>query len=305
VVGVQTVPEGIPRILNPRPGANPGPAAEQTEALAAQPPLVLASDLDVVAASGISRTESASAKTWRVLAIGADWRAGIESEILDGLDHDLQLAGLTAAILHGKAILLLLAHQRSGPAYQAGGNGNAPGRGDDASGTRPALPAASTTRYLDKWQSRHDLGGTDDYPLLRVHMRTPDRPGATLEVLDSLGETLSEMAPELLGVRHWKVWYARVVVAHGNVAQIQLTLRLALGPAVPVGTGRAINQWGQPEFSKIERQALALAARKAAAVRRSAGFPDPGLDAPEDTVISVGLVNTLDLKSPVSADPEP
>ena len=96
-----------------------------------------------------------------------------------------------------------------------------------------------------------------------------------------------------------KVWYARVVVAHGNVAQIQLTVRLALDPATPVAAGKPVTQWGPAEFSKIERQALARGARKSSAIRRSAGLSDPGLDAPEDTVISVGLVNTLDLESSV------
>jgi hypothetical protein len=125
-------------------------------------------------------------------------------------------------------------------------------------------------------------------------MRTPDRPGATLEVLESLRETLYEMAPESLGERDWKVWYARVVVAHGNLAQIQLTVRLALDPARTPPAGKPVTQWGLAEFSKIERQALALAARKLVAARRASGSPDPGLDAPEDTVISVGLVNMLD-----------
>ena len=103
------------------------------------------------------------------------------------------------------------------------------------------------------------------------------------------------MAPESLGERDWKVWYARVVVAHGNVAQIQLTVRLALDPAMTPPSGKPVTQWGLAEFSRIERQALALAARKLVAARRATGSYDPGLDAPEDTVISVGLVNMLDL----------
>jgi hypothetical protein len=106
--------------------------------------------------------------------------------------------------------------------------------------------------YLDKWQSRQDLGLAEQDPLLRVHMRTPDRPGATLEVLESLRETLSEMAPESLGERDWKVWYARVVVAHGNLAQIQLTVRLALDPAMTPPAGKPVTQWGLAEFSKTK-----------------------------------------------------
>jgi len=292
VVGVQTVAEGIPRVLNARPAAaNPGPAADQTETRAGQASLVLAGDLDVVRASGLDKAESASAKTWRVMAIGSDWHGGIECEILDRLDPELGLAGLTAAILHGKAVLLLLAHRPKGPGLPPGVPRHWP-RASRPGGRDATRPAA--TVYLDKWQSRQDLGVAGQDPLLRVHMRTPDRPGATLEVLESLRETLYEMAPESLGERDWKVWYARVVVAHGNLAQIQLTVRLALDPARTPPAGKPVTQWGLAEFSKIERQALALAARKLVAARRASGSPDPGLDAPEDTVISVGLVNMLD-----------
>jgi hypothetical protein len=147
--------------------------------------------------------------------------------------------------------------------------------------------------YLDKWQSRQDLGLAEQDPLLRVHMRTPDRPGATLEVLESLRETLSEMAPESLGERDWKVWYARVVVAHGNLAQIQLTVGLALDPAMTPPAGKPVTQWGLAEFSRIERQALALAARKLVTAKRATGSSDLAWMRPR-TVISVGLVNMLD-----------
>jgi hypothetical protein len=293
IVGVQTVAEGIPRILNPRPAAaNPGPAAEDNEGQADPAPLVLASDLDLVAASGTGHGESASAKTWRIMAICADWHTGIESELLSRLDPELGLAGLTAAILHGKAVLLLLAHRTGG----RGPGPTQPGR-QDANGS--AALVGDGPVYLDRWQSRQELGQAERNPLLRVHMRTPDRPGATLEVLESLRETLREMAPDSLGERDWNVWYARVEVAHGNIAQIQLTIRLALDPTMTPAAGKSVTQWGSLEFSKIERQALAVAARKLAAARRSDGSADPGLDVPEDTVISVRLVNTVDLSPSV------
>jgi len=288
VVGVRTVAEGIPRILVPRPAAaNPGPAAERAETVTSAAPLVLARDLDVVASSGIDKEESATAKTWRVMAACADWHVGVESEILGQLDPDLCLAGLTAALLHGKAVLLVLAHQRSRHGHPV-----RPAAGHDTAGQGGLTTDGPI--YLDRWQSRADLGMAERYPLLRVHMRTPDRPGATLEVLDSLRETLREMAPESLGERDWSVWYARVVVAHGNTAQIQLTVRLNCDPAA-LAAGKPITQWGSPEFAKIERQALAAAARKLAAAKDSAASATPGLYAPEDTVISVGLVNTVDV----------
>ena len=294
IVGVQTVSEGIPRILNPRPAAaNPGPAAEQYEA--GRTRLVLASDLDVVASSGVHRDESATVKTWRVMAICADWRSGVESEILASLNSELRLAGLTSAILHGKAVLLLLAHQPAQQAADQAAHQHArPGKGDDPRAAAPGRRRADgMTVYLDKWQSRKDLGAAQQYPLLRVHMRTPDRPGATLEVLESLRETLQEIAPGSLGDRDWNVWYARVVVAAGNVALIQLTARLAVDPEAVLSV--AENHRGLAEFSKIERQSLALAARKMAAAGHSGGSPDPGVDAPVDTVIRVGLVNMPEL----------
>jgi hypothetical protein len=293
VVGVQTVAEGIPRILNPGPAAaNPGPAAERTETATGPAPLVVASDLDVIASSGIDRAESASAKTWRVMAICADWSLGVESEILGRMDSELCLAGLTAAILHGKAVLLLLAHRQEQDKHApASANGPNPTR------TAGLEVTSGGPVYLDKWQSRLELGMSDRHPLLRVHMRTPDHPGATLEVIESLREALGEMSPGSLGERDWDVWYARVVVAHGNTAKIQLTVRLAIDPAMTPAAGKPITQWGFSEFSKIERHALAAAAQRLAAAKASVSSSAPDLYAPEDTVIRVGLVNMVDLDS--------
>ncbi len=283
LVGVQTVAEGIPRILNPRPAAaNPGPAAEQAEAGPVLP--VLASDLDVVAGSGPDQSESATAKTWRLMAICADWRGGADIQILDSLDTELQMAGMTYAILHGKAVLLLLAHRTGGV-----------GRKDDLRSVLAAPnDSGEMTVCLDRWQSRKDLGAAQGYLLLRVHMRTPDRPGATLEVLEALRETLQEMAPSSLGENDWNVWYARVV-AVGSVARIQLTVRLATDAATPHSQAQTVERWGTADFPKIGQRTLALAAHKMAAARRAGISPDPGLDTPEDTVISVGLVSTPDL----------
>jgi hypothetical protein len=283
VIGVQTVSEGIPRILNPPPAAaNPGPGAEQAETGPAR--LVLASDLDVITGSGLHRTENAGRQTWRLLAICSDWRSAGEIEILDGLaslDPGLELAGLTTAILHGKLVILLFGHQPGG----SGGHDKA----------LEALPGSNGQAivYLDKWQSRQQLGEGHKQPLLRVRMRTPDRAGATLEVIESLRETLLEMAPGSLTDRDWKVWYTRTAVTAGHAGVIQLTVRLAVNPAT-TPPDHPIESWGAEEMSKIERRALALAASKMAA-SGTGSVADLGLDAPEDTVISVSLITTPDL----------
>jgi len=289
VIGVQTVSEGIPRILSPPPAAaNPGPAAELAETGPAR--LVLASDLDVVAGSGLQRTENASEQTWRLLAICSDWRSGGEIEVLDGLDRGLELAGLTTAILHGKLVILLLGHR-------PGGRG-----GHDKPLMAPPGSDVQVIVYLDEWQSRQQLGEGRNQPLLRVRMRTPDRAGATLEVIESLRETLQEMAPGALTDRDWKVWYTRTVVTAGHAAVIQLTVRLAVNPAT-TPRHHPIERWGPAEMSRIERRALALAAAKMAA-SGTGSVADLGLDAPEGTVISVSLITTPDLGGPSVRDPD-
>jgi hypothetical protein len=288
IVGVQTVSEGIPRILNPPPAtANPGPGAEQAETRPAR--LVLASDLDVVAGSGLHRTEKASEPTWRLLAICSDWRSAEEIEVLDALDPGLELAGLTTAILHGKLVILLLGHR-------PGGRG-----GHDKALLAPRGSDGHVIVYLDKWQSRQQLGEGHKQPLLQVRMRTPDRAGATLEVIESLRETLQEMAPGSLTDRDWKVWYTRTVVTVGHALVIQLTVRLAVNPAT-TPPHHPIERWGPAEMSRIERRALALAARKMAA-RGTGSVADLGLAAPEDTVISVSLITTADPGGPSVSDP--
>jgi hypothetical protein len=171
--------------------------------------------------------------------------------------------------LHGKAVLLLLGHQAD-------------------PGDRETNPGGA---YLDKWQSRQELGQAQEHPLLRVHMRTPDRPGATLAVLESLRETLQEISPSVLGDRDWNVWYARVTVDSGGVATIQLTARLALDQAMLLLDE---DHDESAEFSRIERKTLALAARKMADAGSGGSAVDAVLDITADTAISVGLVNMPD-----------
>ncbi len=266
VVGVQTAAEGIVRILDPR----------LTQEEADRPiRLVSASDLDVVSASAID--ESEAAKNWRVMAVGAEWRGGVEIQVLSSLDSELCLAGLTYAILHGKAVFLVLGH-RAGEAAAH-------------DGARPTTPGTRHTRmavYIDSWQSREELGMTEDYPLLRVHVRTADRPGTTLAILESLREALRESAP---GLREcdWNVWYARVVAA-GNVVRIQLIVRLAINATTPAQQAELLERWRNAEFSRIEQRARTLAINKMAALRDADGSADRGLNTLENTVISVELI---------------
>ena len=149
---------------------------------------------------------------------------------------------------------------------------------------RVALPG-SDDQESSTWTSGRaasSSGRASKQPLLRVRMRTPDRAGATLEVIESLRETLREMAPGSLTDGDWNVWYTRTVVTADHAAVIQLTVRLAVNPAT-TPQRHPIECWGPAEMSWIERRALALAASKMAA-RGTGSVADLGLDAPEGTV---------------------
>ncbi len=119
-------------------------------------------------------------------------------------------------------------------------------------------------------------------------MRTADRPGTTLAILESLREALRESAP---GLREcdWNVWYARVVAA-GNVVRIQLIVRLAINATTPAQQAELLERWRNAEFSRIEQRARTLAINKMAALRDADGSADRGLNTLENTVISVELI---------------
>lgn len=260
VIGVQTIAEGIPRILDPEPATVGADSAAR---------LVFASDLDVVAATALYPGEGSGDRTWRIMAISANWRGGVDYEMLAGLDHDLNLIGMTFTILHGKAVLLLLGHRTSGH--------------------RPSeYPDIDV--HLDKWQSRTELGTAPRYPLLQVHMRTPDRPGATLAVLESLREILRDRAPGSLRQGDWNVWYATSVVQEGDAALMQFTVWLATDPDQDFAPEKPLAQWGSAEFSKIARLARDLAIRKMVFSQASGSPLSNGLDTPVDTVMSVNLM---------------
>ena len=263
VVAVKMTSEGGARIINPHPTVRRPPG---------QP--VLASDIDVMAAAGPQPGESPDSDTWRVLAICADARSGVENEIVRGLGPGLQLAGMTYARLHGKAVLLVLCHQPGGP-------GAGP---DDLAGRLANVCAdANLVVLLDKWQSMADLGTAGPEPLLRLHIRSTNRPGAMLDVLDSLRETLQAEAQVALQPDNWNVWHARTMVTDGNAGSCRLTVRLSVEPEV-------VQAWGPTQIEDIERKVRMLAARRAAAADALASELGEQDGAPEDIVISVRLI---------------
>jgi hypothetical protein len=255
ITGIKTISEGEPRIINP-------PATVRRSITG----LVLASDMDVTACGRSLSDKNEDARTWLVLAICADSRNGIENYILQNLGNELRLAGLTYVLLHGKAVMLLVGHHPGGRT----------GWDNLQSTLRNDPKGASIEVCVEGWQSRKELGHAGPEPLLRVHIRSPDRPGATLDALDSLREILqaTTASPDSIQENDWNVWYARIEVAEGNAGLILLTLRLAVDP-------RVVESW---KLEDIERKVRQRAASKAAHAV-GALYDDPSPQ--EDTVISV------------------
>ena len=258
ITGIKTISEGDPRIINP-----PATVGRSITGL------VLASDMDVTACGRSLSDKNEDARTWRVLAICADSRNGIENYILKKLGNELRLAGLTYVLLHGKAVMLLVGHQ---PGGRTGWDNLQSTLRNDPKGARIQV-------CVDDWQSGKVLGHAGPEPLLRVHIRSPDRPGATLDALDSLREILQATAARSDSIQEndWNVWYARIEVTEGNAGLILLTLRLSVDKQV-------VESWKPVKLEEIERKVRQRAASKAEhAVGTLYDNPSPQ----EDTVISV------------------
>ena len=256
VLAVQTIPAITPRVITPAPAASPAPPP------AAGPVTMqraLASQLDVAHGPAV-RGQSGRARTWRVLTMCTDARSNVESDIMQALARArprLELTGLEYALLHGTAVVVMLGHEPRGGA-----------RPDDLETELRRDPALAKLRVLvDESLSRNELGDEVDYPLLRVHFRWQDRPGAVLNVLNALSQTLSAEPPHIQP-SDWSISYARTQIAAGRSALARLTLRLHVPPG-------KLSAWTPATFEEIERKVRTLAAIEATPGPRP-GTPEPG-----------------------------
>jgi hypothetical protein len=136
---------------------------------------------------------------------------------------------------------------------------------------------ASLQVPVDEWQPRSALGQAGPEPLLRLHIHAQDQPGTVLNVLNALGETLEEELPGLSG-GDVGVWHALVYSTPIDAS------RLTVGLAVPA-RGRLGS--GQIRGNRTDHQGAHHPLR----VTRPRYLVDDDLGAPEDTVISVGLIS--------------
>jgi hypothetical protein len=104
---------------------------------------------------------------------------------------------------------------------------------------------------LDMHVNREQLGRAGDQPLLRVHFRSPDRPGALLGVLKALEKTLGE-EPCSLTADQWRVWHGQSHLTGGRAALTRMTLRLDIQPV-------AAESWDAGVFEEVDRKIRILA----------------------------------------------
>jgi hypothetical protein len=141
---------------------------------------------------------------------------------------------------------------------------------------------------LDEWRTAEQLGFADPGPLLRVDVRTRDRPGTLQVVLDALHRSLRSQLPSLpaADMPDW-----RVVLQTG--AGRAALARLTLGLPIPL---EEVRDWPPSRWAEVARDARANAA--GGVTGRDRG--DDDFNVSEDMVISVRPVKR---ERPLSAWP--
>ena len=283
---VQAVPAVPPRLI-----CAPGSAEPQREGEESEAPM-LTSDLDVVN-SGAAGSEKADARAWHVLAIGADARSNIESEILQRLASvrpGYQLIGLTYALLHGTAVIFLLVHEPpAGDPPEPPADQISQPEQERAAALQVELRAIPTLSkvqvLLHESLTRVQLGPVASYPLLRIRFRWQDQPQAFLNLLDSLNKVIKEeLKEELKSTKQlgWSVAYARLQVPTGQVARGSLAVRLHIA-------AEAIDDWDSSRMEEIGRR-IETAAALAAEKERAAISPANDPSKPDDPVINIDRI---------------
>jgi hypothetical protein len=286
VVAIQATPSATPNIIAGPPGTETPPDGSGS----GRPRWLRTSDLDLVSGAAIDN-EMPTARTWRVLAVCADARSKIESDMLVNLARarpDCQLGGLTYALLYGTAVMVLFVHEPPG---------SQPEPADDSAGKLQAElqenPGCDKLRVLLSRRLSHaDMEPVVEYayPILHVYFRWQDRPGATLNVLDSISTALQEALPRSRAV-DWSVSYARLRVLTGQVATARLTVRMHIPEEDIAG-------WTAERLEETARNIEFLAASAAARQARAAAGNAPGVSAaalntPEEPVVRIDRIKLL------------
>lgn len=218
----QMMPEGVTRPLIGAPvrWVDPGPMSS--------------SELDV---TGVVDNGARESRDWRVLAICADARPGVEADVLTALSTRLPglgLAGLATAQVHGISVIFVLGRGLTASA----------GAADLADLVRDGM-SDHVTILVDEQRTAAQLAGRQHAAanaLLRAHVLSQDRPGLLLQALQSLQTQLPAAlrSPTENGTGGVEPWYVHLQVAEGRVARIAMTLRVTDAAGGPQLTETAL-----------------------------------------------------------------
>jgi hypothetical protein len=234
------------------------------------PGVLLAEELNVV--RGVTRDPDA--REWLVVALYGYGRSGLEADMLRWFGQRrprLDVIGMSTALLYGTSVVFLLGHQLGGP-----------DEGEDVPGETWSGPAEDgVTVLVHTWVTAAELGtppGPGRGPLLRVHARATDRPGAFADMFDQLGRSLARVAGLPKDDITLPVWHVLLDVADGRLANYLFTVQVP--PALSV-----IGSWHRPEWAAAERTL-----RQVLTARLPDGSPVAEGGASADAVVSMGLI---------------
>ena len=212
------------------------------------------------------RVPAGPADSWRLVAVCAQPRAGLLADVLSALHEHAgarALAGAISGVFDGTAVVFLLCRPDAGPI--------------DPAAVRQVEEATKAHRTVVRLLDGVPPGPAaveDPRPLLRVQIRTPDRPGVMQDLLRELAARLPAADGRV------DVLYALTPVVDGQALSGRLLVRL---PHHPVGDER----WTAVDWQDMGRLV-------AQAVARSSGGPAPA-DAERTSRLSDDTVVTLDL----------
>jgi hypothetical protein len=221
-------------------------------------------------------------RNWRALALTAHSRIGLTHDILVGLATEapsFELAGLTVAPVYGQTVLFLVGRDRSAPDRDRLLLNALPRRVRPSDRLLVAVDQRLTARNLD------GPAVINNQLLLRLSLRTPDRPGVLRDTLQTLAKVLAEHAPPGVQIDGLDVWFVLVQVVNGRTTRGRVTIRLPGPPAL-------WPHWQNVDWAAVERsvgRSSALAVAADGTVPGPVGWSSLAFD---DTVITTELLRT-------------
>ncbi|HEY6746027.1 MAG TPA: hypothetical protein VI357_09940, partial [Mycobacteriales bacterium] len=220
------------------------------------------------------RVPAGPGQAWRLVAVCAQPRSGLLADLLAALHEHAgvrALAGAISGVFNGTMVVFLLCRAAAGTTDPDAA----------AAVERATRPYRTVVRMLDGVRPG-DVLEEVPRPLLRVQIRTPDRPGVMQDLLRELGSRLAGVDGDV------DVLYALTPVVDGQALSGRLLLRL---PYDRGGDAR----WTGTDWQDMGRLVAQAVAR--------AGGPDAA-DAERTSRLSDDTVVTLDLvRRPATAAP--